>query len=88
MEINEQEEYKKEMESLQCDLDQCTTDSDRINVLRDHHRNMLSKLVSAHNLLDRRDSGWRGFHDTTRKSVSATKGRIDPFGVMFSTVVF
>ncbi len=80
MEVNEQEEYKKEMENLQLDLNQCKTDSERINVLKEHHRNMLSSLVAAHNLMDRHDFGWKGFHETTKKTISGTKGRISPLG--------
>lgn len=61
MEVNEQEEYKKEMENLQIDLSMCKTDSEKIRVLKEHHREILTGLIAAHNLIDRSDFGWKGF---------------------------
>lgn len=61
MEVNEQEEYKREIVNLQIDLDHCKNDHERINVLKEHHRDVLSSLVAAHNLMDRPDFGWKGF---------------------------
>ena len=61
MEVNEQEEYKREMENLQIDLNHCKTDPERINVLKEHHRDMLSSLIAAHNLINRSDFGWKAF---------------------------
>lgn len=61
MEPCEQEEYKKEMSTLSLDLVQCKTDKERINVLKEHHRNMLVETIAAHNLIDRKDFGWKGY---------------------------
>lgn len=61
MEPCEQEEYKKEMSILSLDLAQCKTDKERINVLKEHHRNMLVETIAAHNLIDRKDFGWKGY---------------------------
>ncbi len=60
MEVNEQEEYKKEMKLLQLDLNLCSTDAERINVLKEHHREVLIEAVAAHNLINRKDFGWKG----------------------------
>jgi len=57
----EQEEYKKEMAWLKIDLGQCKTDAERINVLKEHHRNMLIEAIAAHNLINRKDFGWKGY---------------------------
>ena len=57
MEPCEQEEYKKEMSILSLDLAQCKTDKERINILKEHHRNMLVESIAAHNLIDRKDFG-------------------------------
>lgn len=59
MEPCEQEEYKKEMLILSLDLAQCKTDKERINVLKEHHRNILVETIAAHNLIDRKDFGWK-----------------------------
>ena len=61
MEPCEQEEYKKEISLLNLDLARCKTDAERINVLKEHHRDILTGLIAAHNSIDRPDFGWKGF---------------------------
>lgn len=61
MEPYEQEEYKKEISWLNLDLAKCKTDAEKIKVLKEHHRNMLIESIAAHNLINRKDFGWKGY---------------------------
>ena len=61
MEPYEQEEYKKEISWLNFDLARCKTDAEKIKVLKEHHRNILIESIAAHNLIDRKDFGWKGY---------------------------
>lgn len=61
MEPCEQEEYKKEISLLNFDLARCKTETEKINVLKEHHRNMLIESIAAHNLINRKDFGWKGY---------------------------
>ena len=61
MEPYEQEEYKKEISWLNFDLARCKTDAEKIKVLKEHHKNMLIESIAAHNLIDRKDFGWKGY---------------------------